>query len=70
MKNFIILASLLFTFGLQAQKINWVETFGGKGFEQGRNIILDHAGNSIILGSFTDTCYFSPNNFLVTKFNQ
>ncbi|MFY8109032.1 MAG: T9SS type A sorting domain-containing protein [Bacteroidia bacterium] len=69
MKLKLILFQLAFLLGfaLQAQKINWVETFGGKGFEQGRNIILDQAGNSIILGAFTDTCYFSPNNFLVTN---
>ncbi len=67
LKLIIFHLAFILGFGLQAQKINWVETFGGKGFEQGRNIILDHAGNSIILGAFNDTCYFSSNNFLVSN---
>jgi hypothetical protein len=66
-KLIIFHLAFLLGFGLQAQKINWVESFGGKSFDIGRNIVLDPAGNSIILGGFSDTCYFNQTNFQVSN---
>ncbi len=67
-RNFYPILFLIFlSQQIFAQKINWVESFGGKSFDIGRNIILDPAGNSIILGGFSDTCYFNQTNFQVSN---
>ncbi|MFY8020152.1 MAG: T9SS type A sorting domain-containing protein [Bacteroidia bacterium] len=66
-KIIILLGVQLCFLNAHSQKLNWVQTFGGKGYDIGRNISHDPFGNILLMGTFTDTCNFGPTTQLVSK---
>lgn len=57
---FTFLAALFCLSNVNAQALQWAAQIGGTGQDNGRDIVVDGAGNVVTTGFFHDTCDFDP----------